>query len=551
LVRQAQELIEKLRSDHIEERQEAARKLKDLGKAAVPELEKASRDQDPEVSAQATHILKIVTLRETLPPFLWKDLPGMEERLAMGGHAWTELFLESIPKDDKRSSLGFQLLKKDALIVLAGRALKEARTAKEKIDICFFLMNEFLHQEKPSIAPVVPELVKVLKDEDAGSRWSAAMALGALGASETVPEITRLLKDGDIEVRCAVPRALGWLGARESAPEITRLLRDKEVRVRSRAVEALGNLGVKDTVPEIIKLLKEDDNEVLRCTLAALLHLGAKESAGNIATLLMSERAGIRKLAVQTLGELGASGTSPEIVKLLKDEDAQVRAWSVYVLGILGARETASEIATLLRRGDAIPMGGDRIVRHWEAALRGWAALALGKFDSKETAPELQKLLKDEDADVRSSAASSLCRFGLTEGVPVFLECGGKIRTREIGYVGLGNLNAVRLPEVWAHLGKVSLSRDLEGTVHEVAEWLGREAGLQVVFPAKEMMGAKFEIRRPGGQLMSVLEGLERFITTYDNKFEVILEPDRIRILPRGEALTFWLAWWREEGKNK
>src|SRR2546426_340867 len=55
--RQARQLIEKLRSETIEERDEAARKLRELGSGAEEELEKATRDKDPEVAGRARTLL--------------------------------------------------------------------------------------------------------------------------------------------------------------------------------------------------------------------------------------------------------------------------------------------------------------------------------------------------------------------------------------------------------------------------------------------------------------------------------------------------------------
>lgn len=64
--RLVRELVEKLRSDGVEEREEAAERLGALGRSALPELQRATRDRDPEVAARAGDILR--------------RIPGLEAR---------------------------------------------------------------------------------------------------------------------------------------------------------------------------------------------------------------------------------------------------------------------------------------------------------------------------------------------------------------------------------------------------------------------------------------------------------------------------------------
>jgi len=59
---QARDLIEKLRSNKLEERENATRKLKELGQAAIPELEKATKDADLDVRGRVTGILAEIRL---------------------------------------------------------------------------------------------------------------------------------------------------------------------------------------------------------------------------------------------------------------------------------------------------------------------------------------------------------------------------------------------------------------------------------------------------------------------------------------------------------
>lgn len=63
----ARKLIEQLRSDKIETRGEAEARLKQLGKGALPELEKAAQDKDAEVAGRVARLIRIIKLGESLP----------------------------------------------------------------------------------------------------------------------------------------------------------------------------------------------------------------------------------------------------------------------------------------------------------------------------------------------------------------------------------------------------------------------------------------------------------------------------------------------------
>jgi len=551
----AEQLIDMLRSDKVEEREDAARKLKEMGKAALPELEKAQGDKDPEVASRARYLVEVASLREKLSPSFRKALPGVEDRLAAGGHVWTEVLLEVLRKD-KKGERKYPDLQKEDLNHLAGPGVREA-TSKEKLECCHFLERDVLaKQTAPGILKLLlqdanaevrsraahalggleakkaaPEVAKLLEDKIADVRSSAAWTLGKLEAKETAPEIARLLKDGDAGVRSIAVRVLGELGAKETAPEIVKLLKDEDADVRSRAAEALGSLGVNETASGIVKLLKDKDAQVRGRAAAALGRLGGKETVPELVTLLGDGDANVRSWAGHVLGSLGARESAPEIVKLLRDEDESVRAMAASVMEALGAMECAPEILKLLKDKNAR-------VRYWSVRL-------LGRLGARETAPEIAKLLKDEDAHVRSMTASSLCGFGVREGVPVLLE-----ESKALS-VPLSALNVLRRQEVWERLAKTALGRDLQGTIHQIAEALERQAGLRMVFPAKEGLDSSmtYWIGRRGGQ-ESLLEALGHVLDLANGRHEFILEPDCIRIVSREEAIKFWSAWWLNEGNR-
>ena len=84
-----------------------------------------------------------------------------------------------------------------------------------------------------------------LTSKDQDERANAINALTKLNAKETIPEITRLLQDNDSAVRRSATWALVRLDAKEAIPEITKLLQDNDPKVRSAARAALKALGVE------------------------------------------------------------------------------------------------------------------------------------------------------------------------------------------------------------------------------------------------------------------------------------------------------------------
>ena len=96
LSQDASDLIEKLRSDRVEERDEAERKLRELGRPALPALKKAETDPDAEVAARALHLGRVIRGTDRLTPNFYKAFPKLEEKLGSDNdNEWTEAFFKA------------------------------------------------------------------------------------------------------------------------------------------------------------------------------------------------------------------------------------------------------------------------------------------------------------------------------------------------------------------------------------------------------------------------------------------------------------------------
>lgn len=477
------ELIGKLGSDRVEERDAAARELKDLGPKALPELEKASGDRDLERSGRARHLSRWIELHRSLAPRLRETFPGLEDRLASDDdHAWTEAFLrcfEQTPEGTDRTPGPW----KRELAPLALRALRGARTSPERQQVAW-MASQYRYLF------MVPALIPCLKDPDAATRRMISHAIASLDGFEAIPDLLACVpQPGDVGLHAR--RALIDLGAREAtkeilrgldypwrqeqgdgalalarlgigeaAPEIEKLLGANEAYTRERAARALGELGAKGAVPDLRKLLKGDREQDVRAAAAeALGILGAGEAIPDLKERLSDESHFVRATAIRALGQLRVADVVPSMLAFALDTGRG--DWlhdTLLAIVQTGSREAAPALLKwALEDGRKAPAACEALV-FMEAPGRveelrshlksdSWrvreAALAmLGGLRAREAGPAILPLLNDEFTEVRAAAALAAGELGLPEAVPALRKLLDAERPPEAAVVAIGLLGA-------------------------------------------------------------------------------------------------------------
>jgi HEAT repeat protein len=249
-------LIEQLSSDRIEARAEAFRKLEDIGRPALPLLEKAALDPDGEVASRAKTLLLRIPIRERLSPALADSARGIFERLAAG--EWKPVFLEIAadlrqPQERRR----YPGVRPEDLSFMAPMALQRAETETEKTAVCEAV-------GRCRLKSAMPDVVRLLKDERYMVRANALAAIRDAGAVEQAADVRGRLADDHPVVRSVAAHALGRLGAKDAAPDLATLLLDANSDVRWWAVRALGDLGAKEQLEALEKLRSDPDAAVRR-----------------------------------------------------------------------------------------------------------------------------------------------------------------------------------------------------------------------------------------------------------------------------------------------
>lgn len=432
----ARELVEKLRSETVDAREDAEKRLRALGKAAAPELEKAAKDADDEVAGRAKRLLRILELGASLPPALLKAFPGAEDRLARGPHEWTALLLESV---------GHPRLGKEELDPLAAEAFRGARTDEEREGVVARVRRrglragipglvELLHHPVAALresaidalrdmeafeaTPAIAELLRtpaqarsagdaivrmrawramakvqaLLDDPEAGTRKQAVDVVRRMGAREALPRVRALLKDPDPSVRDAAVEAIGTLNDRESAGALIALANDPDPLVRRDVLWVLSEWRLPEAIPAILAGLEDREERVFLAAVKRCAELKIRAAVPVLLRQMREER--VASHAVSALLAIGDPETVPELRRLLVHPAPYARRTAVEVLGAMRCREAVPEILPLLK---------DR-----ETAVRLQALEALGLLGASPAAEEIAGFLKDPDPRARMKAIDAL-----------------------------------------------------------------------------------------------------------------------------------------------
>ena len=446
-------LVEKLRSDAIEEREEAARKLEEAGKRAIPALRKAARDRDAEVASRSGLVLRRIEIREKIPPKVLAALPGVEKQLAeLHGDVWITLLNEAVSKETAPP------LDLDDLAAIGSLIVREAKTPQERMRVCSKLKPRLIHHVCPGILAwlddgaakvrsavldkidhlyfpaALPQIVALLEDPDPSLRWNAVSALGWMGVREPGTRIVRLLKDPVKRVRHSAAWSVGRLRVKEAIPLLLELFDEEGPKVDQSVLHALGKLGAKEALPRILDLLDHESEFVRREACWAIEYMRAPEAWPALVKLLEEEtNYPVIEHAERALIALGAEAATPKLVELLRHKEVGVRASAMQVLVRMGARKASPLIVPLLNGNDA-PVtvisalaeleaydAAPKIapfLQHQSKEIRRAAAWALGLLGHREAVPALMKLLKDSDPYVRGTAAEALGRLEAPEALP-------------------------------------------------------------------------------------------------------------------------------------
>lgn len=434
-------LLERLKSDQIQERDEASRRLVALGAAARIGLEGATRSSEAEYAARAREILAAIETGERLAP-LFKIMPAAEERLKKGDdRAWTELLLEvSDRRHHDLRARNLEPLCAGALRGMVGKleiekvcnVLKARRLKSSRLQL--FDLARAADDDLSTLTAIaachlagrgdVPDLIRLLQDRPDHHQFIFD-AFNRLSAVEAAPAIRPLLRNPNYNIRREAVMFLSRQHIPGAADDLLPLLEDAHWNVRYWALQELADLGERRAIPAIVKELESEDRPIRRESATALAKLGARDALPKLRRLLDDPSSEVWGSAARALARLN----DRESVRLLIHRLEQPGQWNnADVLNALGE----------LRATDAVPIAR-KCLTDPVPVVRAAAALCLADLNAVETFRDIERLLKDDSSDAPPAAAAALARLDRSESSKAFLRLSEEPDHRGLAFYFLAN----------------------------------------------------------------------------------------------------------------
>ena len=299
-------------------------------------------------------------------------------------------------------------------------------------------------------APPVPDLLRMLTDEDGRIRRRAALAVGRVGLRDGVPPLIALLADAEPEVRQMAAFALGLIGDARARDPLVAALSEPSPLVKGSAAEALGLIGDASAADAIASMAsqivqsggiaesagadaddrRESPSAAFRLALYALARLKAyvplasvvMDSGGTLrvrswpvafalcrledpralqALLALAGEADpyTRTFAVKGLGSLKDRAAVPQILPLVSSSDRSTAVEAIRALGLIGDARAAPALVKLIQAAKPDPF------------LRLEAVSVLGAVGGDGTFDLLLDLVADPSPAIRAAVLRSLAQL--------------------------------------------------------------------------------------------------------------------------------------------
>jgi HEAT repeat protein len=261
----------------------------------------------------------------------------------------------------------------------------------------------------PAARDAVPVLVRsvVRTKPSPVSRSFVTKAIVKIGGP-AVPELIRLLRDQDESARSFAAESLGMIGpaARKAVPALVPMIGDPRMVMRLVAAAAMWRIDRDERgIPILLEVLRVGDanDQLFAMTILAEVGPAGKDAVPSLIDILtQGDRSRRPQAAAETLGRIGAEAEAavPALEAALKDPDGEIRTSAGLALWRIARLELALKALTGELRS---PDQNDRFR----------AAMALGEIGpaAKSAVPALIDVLKNNPSS-QAMIARALGQLG-------------------------------------------------------------------------------------------------------------------------------------------
>lgn len=238
---------------------------------------------------------------------------------------------------------------------------------------------------------IIADLIKSLKNSNPVIRVASIEAL-KIYPKEGRDEIKKLLTDEEARVRETAAEALGEIGDETCVPPLIAMTRDADVEVRIAAIKALGKLQDERAIPHLIHCFTDEYPVIRHVAADALIQIG-EEAIITLILYLDDQKPIIRQNAARALGKSKDERVIIPLIKKIGDPDPEMRTAVVQALSMIGI-PCIDPLSSVLLRGNREERLG--------------ALDALGYITDDRSKALIEHALSDPDEAVRIRAAQVL-----------------------------------------------------------------------------------------------------------------------------------------------
>ena len=255
--------------------------------------------------------------------------------------------------------------------------------------------------EKPSETVEVNQLNKQLKSKIVTEREKAAEELGKLGskAETAIPNLIKMLGDEEGMSGVEAFQALKKIGQMSVDPLITELQNRENQRHLFMVIGVLGDIEDHRAVEPIIPFLNDNDPEIRWAASLALWDMPDQRAFESLLKALKDESSKVRENAAAALGRIRDTRAAEPLLELFRNEsDNDVKIHAAIALGRLKSAAASEALIKSITNSD---VNNSALV---------FLVDALGEIGNRIAVAPLRNILlnKTNDRRTRTSAAYAL-----------------------------------------------------------------------------------------------------------------------------------------------